>query len=215
MTLMAAGLTATGMDWLLRSHVTLQGKRTLEHWLLPALTAFIIGVLLDLFPSGLVWWSGFVFGAVILVAVCLAEYVVVDSGAPNYAIASAGLTALSYALFLLFVIALRLAGARLFLIIPAVFLAAGLVTLRTLYLRFGGHWEFPWAIGIGLVCAQLTAGLHYWPVTSLQFGLFLLAPLYALTTLANHINEDVPLRNAVVEPAVILGILWIAAIFLR
>src|SRR5512146_1412823 len=35
MTVMAAGLTASGMDWLLRDHPALQGKNTLEHWLLP------------------------------------------------------------------------------------------------------------------------------------------------------------------------------------
>src|SRR5215467_5745177 len=103
MTLMAAGLTATGMDWLLRSHATLQGRRTIEHWLLPMLTAFIVGVVLDILPAGLLWWAGFAFGAAILVAVILAEYVAVDPGAPTYALASAGLTALSYALFLIFV----------------------------------------------------------------------------------------------------------------
>src|SRR5512141_688243 len=59
MTLMAAGLTATGMDWLLGSHPALQGKKTLEHWLLPALTAFIVGVLLDSLPGISVWWVAF------------------------------------------------------------------------------------------------------------------------------------------------------------
>ena len=51
--------------------------------------------------------------------VFIAEYIAVDPGAPLYALASAGLTALSYALFLLFVIALRIGGARLFLVVPA------------------------------------------------------------------------------------------------
>lgn len=215
MTLMAAGLTASGMDWLLRGHASLQGRRTIEHWLLPTLTAFIIGVVLDILPSGILWWVGFTFGAGLLVAVFLAEYVAVDPGAPSYALASAGLTALSYALFLLFLIALRIAGARLFLIVPAVFLAAGLVSLRTLHLRLSARWEFPWAIGIGLVGAQLAAGLHYWPVSPLQFGLILLGPLYALTTLAYSLSEDIPLRNAVTEPGMILAFLWAAAIFLR
>ncbi|MBI3738006.1 MAG: hypothetical protein HY258_03050 [Chloroflexi bacterium] len=215
MTLMAAGLTATGMDWLLRGHASLQGQRTIEHWLLPTLTAFITGVVLDILPSGASWWIGFAFGAGLLVSVFLAEYVAVDPGAPSYTLASAGLTALSYALFLLFVIAVYIAGARLFLLVPAIFLAAGLVALRTLHLRLSARWEFPWAIGIGLVSAQLAAGLHYWPVFPLQFGLILLGPLYALTTLAYSLNEDIPLRNALTESGISLAILWIAAIFLR
>jgi hypothetical protein len=215
MTLMAAGLTASGMDWLLRSHPTLDGKGTIEHWLLPALTAFIVGVLLDSLPPGSVWWAALVVGGSILILVFLAEYVAVDPGGPIYALASAGLIALSYTLFMIFVIALHIGGARLFLSIPAIFLAAGLVSLRTLHLRLGGHWEFPWAIGIGLVCTQLGAGLHYWPLTSLQLGLILLGPLYALTALAYSLSQDVPIRGAFAEPAIILGGLWTAAIFLR
>jgi hypothetical protein len=224
MTLMAAGLTASGMDWLLRNHPSMDSlpsskllfsERTLEHWLLPALTAFIIGVLLDILPSGQLWWVGFIVGAVLLIAVFIAEYIAVDPAAPPYPLASAGLTALSYALFLIFVIALRIGGARLFVFAPAVFLAAGLVTLRTLHLRLTGKWEFIWAVGIGLICAQLAAGLHYWPLTSLQFGLILLGPLYALTTLATNLNEDVPVPKALTEPGVILGALWVVAVFLH
>lgn len=215
MTLMAAGLTASGMDWLLRGHPILKGRRTAEHWLLPALTAFIVGVLLDILPSGSLWWVGFIVGASILASVFLAEYIAVDPGAPLYALASAGLTALSYALFLLFIVALRISGARLFLILPTIFLAASLVALRIFHLRLSGRWELPWSLGIGLISVQLSAGLHYWPISSLQFGLILLGPLYALTALAYSLGEDVPMRNAMTEPIIILALLWTAAIFLR
>ena len=216
MTLMAGGLTASGMIWLLRSHPSVQDRQSsFDHWLLPALTAFIIGVLLDSLPAGTVWWAGFVAGSGILITVILAEYVAVDPGAPTYALASAGLIALSYALFLLFVIALRMSGVRLFLSVPAIFLAAGLVALRTLHLRLSGRWEFPWAIGTGLVSAQLAAGLHYWPLTSLQAGLVLLGPLYALTALAYSLSQEIPIRSALTEPGIILGALWAAAVFVR
>lgn len=215
MTLMAGGLTATGMDWLLRSHPGLSGRRTIEHWMLPTLTAVIVGIVLDVLPPGPAWWIGLVAGALILVAVVIAEYIAVDPGAPSYALASAGLTALSYTLFLLFVIALRLGGARLFLVVPAVLIASGLVALRTLHLRLSERWEYPWALAIGLVCAQIAASLHYWPLSSLQFGLAALGPLYALTTLAVALSEEVPVEAAVREPTVILGVLWASAAFLR
>lgn len=215
MTVMAAGLTASGMDWLLHSHPALRGTRTLEHWLLPTLTAFIIGVLLDTLPAGPEWWAGLAVGGSLLIAVFLAEYVAVDPGAPTYALAAAGLVALSYTLFLLFVIALQIAGSRLFISVPAISLAAGFVALRTLHLRLGGRWNFAWATGVALVCAQLAASLHYWPLTPLQLGLILLGPLYGLTALAYSLSQDVPLRSAFAEPALILGGLWAAAVFLR
>ncbi|HET6846009.1 MAG TPA: hypothetical protein VFH29_04200 [Anaerolineales bacterium] len=215
MTVMAGGLTASGMDWLLQGHPGVHRRRAVEHWMLPTLTAVIIGIVLDILPDGPAWWTGLVIGAVILVAVLVAEYITVDPGAPFYALASAGLTALSYTLFLLFVISLRLGAARLFLVVPAVFFASGLVSLRTLHLRLGERWDYPWAFGIGLVCAQIAAGIHYWPLSSLQFGLAALAPLYALTTLASALAEDLPWRNAIAAPGVILGGLWAAAAILR
>jgi len=214
MTFMATGLTATGMNWLLHSHPSLEGY-AIEHWLLPTLTAFIIGISLDVLPFGKLWWIGLAISAGILVSIFIAEYVSVDTGAPSYALASAALIALSYALFLMLVIALRAAGTRLFLIAPAVFVAAGLVVLRTLHLRISSHWEFPWAIGIALACMQTAAGVHYWPISPLQFGLILLGPLYALTALASNLSEDVPLQRAVLEPGMILSIVWIAAIIIH
>ena len=215
MTVMAAGLTATGMDWLLRGHPSLGGRRTLEHWLLPTLTAFMIGAPLSILPAGMLWWVGFAISAAILVAVFVAEYITVDPASPSYGIASAGLTSLSYGIFLIFAISLRTAGVRLFLLVPLILAAAGLVCLRSLHLRISGRWNFPWAAGTGILCAQIAAGLHYWPLTALQFGLVLLGPLYALTALAASLSEDIPLRRAAVEPGVIVAIAWGAAIFLR
>jgi hypothetical protein len=178
------------------------------------MTAFIVGALLDILPAGPAWWIGIAAGALILLAVLVAEYVAVDPGSPLYSLASAGLIALSYALFLLFAISLRIGGARLFLVMPAIFLSSALAALRTLHLRLSGHWELPWALGIGLICTQLAGGLHYWPLSSLQFGLIVLGPLYALTALASNLGDEVPVRAALAEPAMILAGLWMAAAWL-
>jgi hypothetical protein len=215
MTILAAGLTTTGMDWLTRGHPSRGGKRTIEHLLLPTLTTFIIGVPLALLPEGNAWWVGFGIGAALLVAVFLAEYIVIEPSAPYYAIARAGLTALSYGLFLILVTALRFSVARMFLLVPAVFIAAGLISLRILHLDGTDRWDFPWAIGIGIICAQLCAGLHYWPLMPIQFGLALTGPLYALSTLSINLAEDIPFRRAAVGPGVIVGCTWIAAVFLH
>ena len=41
---MASGLTAAGMDWLLRGHPHFEAENTFQHWILPALTTFMLGV---------------------------------------------------------------------------------------------------------------------------------------------------------------------------
>jgi hypothetical protein len=213
--IMAAGLTATGMDWLLRSHPSLGNKRTVEHWLLPTLSTFIIGISLTTLPLSGIWWIGFGIGGLLLVSIFLAEYIVVEPSATNYAIASAGITALSYAIYLILTIAMRFSGVRLFLMAPALFTAAGLVSLRTIHLRVSHKWELGWALGIALVCTQIGAGLHYWPVSPVQFGLVSLGPLYALSTLAGNLMDDIPLSRAIVEPLTVLGLSWGTAFLFR
>ena len=212
---MAAGLTATGMDWIIHSHPALEKKPTTEHWMLPTLTAFIIGAPLSILPNGVIWWLGFAFGAVLLALVFTAEYIVVDPTASNYAIARAGLTSLSYALFFILVISLRFASLRLFLLLPVLLLAAGLISLRILHLDGTDRWDFPWAIGIGIISVQLGAGLHYWPLTPIQYGLALTGPLYALTMLSTNITEGIPIRRATTTPSIILTLAWVTAIFLH
>jgi hypothetical protein len=212
---LAAGITATGMDWLLRTHPSLETGESREHWLLPTLTVMVLGISLYTLPEGVTWWLGFGAGGLLLVVVFLAEYVVVDPADARYPLATAALTALAFAIFLILAVALRAANARLFLVVPALFLAGGLAALRTLHLRLNERWEYNWAIGIAVVAAQMAAALHYWPLTPVRFGLALLGPVYALTLLAVSQAEGNPFRRAWVEPIVMLAIFWGLAVWFR
>lgn len=215
MTVLTAGLTATGMDWLLHSHPSLNGRPTYQWWLLPTLSTFVIGIPLSILPLGGAWWAGFLVAGAFLYFVFVAEYIVVDPGAPYYAISIAGLTAISYTLFMVLAVALRFSAARLYILVPALFLAAFLASLRILHLRLSGRWEYAWSAGIAFVCIQLAAGLHYWPLSPIQFGLMLTGSLYALTSFAMNLLEDQPARRAVLEPAIIIGLCWGLAAFIQ
>jgi hypothetical protein len=215
MSILTAALSATGMNWLTRGHPSLGQKPNIEHILLPTLTTFVIGAPLTLLPNGTAWWAGFSFAAILLVIVFLAEYITIDPSAPAYGVSRATLTALAYALFLILATSLRFSGVRMFLLVPAIFIVAGLISLRILHLDGVDRWDFPWAIGIGIICAQVGAGLHYWPLTPIQFGLALTGPLYALTMLSISLAEEIPLRRAALGPAAIVGLAWVSVIFLR
>ena len=71
--LLIAALTASGADWLLRSHPYLGRQNTLEYWLLPALTAGVISLPLFQLPLSLVWWVGFASAGLLLILVLLGE----------------------------------------------------------------------------------------------------------------------------------------------
>ncbi|MBT3320903.1 MAG: hypothetical protein HN392_01320 [Anaerolineae bacterium] len=213
--LLASGLTATGMDWLLRSHPLVEKKRRIEHWFVPMLTALVLGVLLELLPLGtLWWWVGFAVSGILLVLVFWAEYVVVSAGDTSYPVATVLLTVISFALYLILVLALRYANLRLFLMAPAFFTVSFFVSLRTLHLRFGQRWEGAWSVGIALVVVQVAAGLHYLPISPIRYGVLLLGPLYALVALAASLLEGFHIRRAMVEPIVMLILIWSAGIWL-
>jgi hypothetical protein len=214
-TILTAFLAAAGVDWLLRGHPSIQPGETVEHWLMPMLTVLILGITLSTLPGGIVWWLGFGLGAVLLVLVFLSEYVVVDPSDVRYPLATAALTALAFALVLILAVALRAADVSMFLLAPALFLGDGFAALRTLHLRLNERWEFAWALGIGLIGMQLGSALHYWPLTPVRFGLILLGPLYALTSLAVGLSEGNPFRRAVIEPIVMLVLVWGLAFLFR
>ena len=213
-TFLSAGLTAAGMHWLLRGHPHYEGENTFEHWILPALTAFVLGVPLYNLPFGPAWWLSFGMGGVLLLLVFLAEYIALDSSDVRQPAASAGLVALSYTLFLILMASLSFSTARLIVIGLITFPAAGMVVLRALHLRTG-KWEFAWSFGIALILTQLTAALHYWPLEPVQVGLALLGPLYALTELALNLDEAVSLRRAALEGSIGLAVFWAAALLVR
>jgi hypothetical protein len=213
--LIVAGLTASGTKWLLQDHPALGKRSSLEHWLLPALTSLVIGLPLFQLPLSPVWWLGFALGGVLLTLVLLAEYIVVDPEDVRYAPAAAGLTAVSFALYLVLAAALKFSGYRLFILMPTLALAGGLVSLRALNLRLHGQWAYMQAGIVALITVQIAAALHYWQLSPVTFGLALLGPAYALTNLSGNLAEDEPVRQAIIEPIAVLSLVWGTAFWIR
>jgi hypothetical protein len=215
LSVLVAALAGVGMDWLLRTHPAFHGQSTFQHWLLPALTAWVIGVPLGTLEISPQWWAVFGLGGLLLILVFVAEYIVFDLSDARHVPAIIGLTAVSFALYLTLTIAVKAAGLRLYLLLPALFIPIALVSLRTLYLRLGGRWCYSWALAIALVIGQIAAGLHYWPLTPLSYGLLLLGPAYAITGMVGSIEEGRSWRTFWIEPLLMLAIIWILAVVLR
>ena len=82
-TILAAGLTASGMNWIIRGHPSMSRNSTRQHWLLPTLTTMVTGITLTVISNNTAWWIGFGVTAAIMLLVFSAEYVVVDPAAPS------------------------------------------------------------------------------------------------------------------------------------
>lgn len=213
-TILVACLTAAGADWLLRDH-PLIGPRTFEHWLLPALTALVIGLPLLQVEPGFAWWIGFAFGGVLLMLVLVAEYIVVDPLDLRQPLAASTLTVVSFSLFLILAVTLRYAEIRLFFLLPSLTLAVFLVSLRTLYLRNQQRWAILEAFIIALLVAEWAAATYYLPLSPVSYGMVLLGPAYALTSLVAALADKKTIRQSILEPAIVLLLVWSLAFWIR
>lgn len=213
--ILAAGMAAAGMVWLLSDHPHRIAKRgDWRHGLIPALTAWGIGIPLNVPQVGLEWWVIFALGGGLLGIVFVAEYISIDFGDPRYALAMMTLIGVSFALFLVLAVGLHTLGARLYVLAPALGLVAGVISLRTLYLRLNGRWCLAWAAAIAWVVVQVGVGLHYLDIPPISFGLMLLGPAYALTSLAAAIEDRRSWRILWIEPLLMLAAFWILAVVL-
>ena len=210
---LVALLAAVGCDWLISDHPFFEKKTRWHHWPLPALTALIIGVPLDVMQVSAAWWWVFALGGVLLAGVLLSEYISVDPGDNRSVLAIISLTAVSLALFLTLAISLRGSGSRLYLILAALAPASFLVTARYLQLRTGGEIKTAWALGISLVMLQLATGLFYLPLKPIQFGLLLMGTLFSLLTFSGNILESRSSKTTWIEPLLLLVLFSFATFF--
>jgi hypothetical protein len=214
-TLFVAGLTATGADWLVREHPSFQEKFSIQHWLLPALVAWVLGLILFQQPFSLLWWLLFAVGGATLILVLIAEYIVVDLEDVRHIPAVIGLTSISFALFLTLAITIRAAGTRLFLLVPTIAIGCGLSSLRALHLRLHQKWAFTATLVIAVVIGELSAAFNYLNIEPVTFGLLLLGPAYAATSMVGSLLENRPWNQVLVEPIIVLIIAWGFALILR
>ena len=213
--LVVAGMTASGADWLLREHPHLKTSKLFEHWLLPGVTAWAIGLPLLQLPISIIWWIGLSVAGVLVLLVLIAEYIVVDPSDLRQPPAAAGLTAVAFALFLMLATAVRYSGMRLFFLLPTLAIAVFLVSLRILRLQKPTSWAFLDATVVTLITVQIASALHYSPLSPVSFSLALLGPAYGLTHFFSDLSKGEAPEKALVEPVIILAIVWITALLIN
>ena len=211
---LTAAMAAFGMDWLLHDHPSLKGQATIPHMILPALTAAALGLPLGLLEVSTAWWVIMTLGSLLLILVLVAEYISIDTQDVRYPLALMVLSGISYSLFLIIAIVLRSADLRLYLMILILPIVLAFFCLRILQFRLGGGWRFQWTAAVALIFAQVLIALYYWPLSPVRFGLLLLGPVYALIGTAASLVEKQDIRKIYLEPFIIMGVLWLAGIFI-
>ena len=211
--LIVAGLTAAGTNWLVRGHPLFRDTFSIQHWLLPALSSWIIGLILFQQPINTIWWLIISIGVPILILIIIAEFVIVDPEGDYHSIAAISLTAISYALFLTLAIIIKGINFKSTVIIPTMAIASGLTSLRTLHLQWE-NWYFAYALIIAIIVGELSSPLYFFDFDPVVFGLLLLGFTYAITSLVSGLLRNRPVRQIILEPIIVLLIVWGIAILL-
>jgi hypothetical protein len=201
MTVFVVGLVVAGVQSLLDVHPVATGRgRMAVHWILPAVTALMVGALLAQIEQLLVWVPVMVAAVILLGLVTVNELRSVDpsvAGRPGSQILTA---AFAYSLALAFFTVLYGARLRTLVTVPVVLVVSGLLAARLLWDRERRPGQIAlYAAIVGLAIAQCVWVLGYWSLPPLSGGTILLLIFYVLTGLARGAWHAQLGRRALVE----------------
>ena len=214
MLMLAALLSVVGADWLVQSHPQAPtGRRAVERWILPGLTALGIGSLLTRLSEGWPLWIGLVLTTLLLLGVFLAEYLTIDPKDPRRIAAAHGLELLAYMLVLGTAFTFRLMDLRVIFLAPASFAASTSVAWRLFRLRMPHTRSLAHAAVAGWGFGQLAVSLHYWPMPPVQGSLLLILYFYLAVAFIGEVVRGSMNKGRGIELSII-GALGVAGILL-
>ena len=208
MLLLAAGLGATAVESMVRSHpLARQGElvRSVIYWLMPALLVLGLAGWLLAFDDVGVWTAGIVVSAILTPLALAAEYASVDPVDRERPAALWGERALIYLVaFLLFsrIYDLRV---RALLGSTTMFAVSALLAARYLWFEAARARDASlYGVTVGLLLGLLSWAVNYWSLSALQGGLLLLLVFYGLVGLIQHSLNGRFSRQVVLEYGVVL-----------
>lgn len=207
MLLLAGALAATGADWLIRRHPYYRsGQSTFETSILPALAAIAIGVIIIRISGGAQLWVAHVIGALVLVLIVWAEFIVSFPRDPRARFVGVALNSLAFLLLTSVLFAISEIGTRAIFAIPLIAGVSFVVIWRLMRLAFPRERAWPWALLISIMVAQIATGLHYWPISPLRKSLLLAFALYMMYTFIRRHFVEKHHRTLLIENLFIGGL---------
>lgn len=177
----AAVIVDLGMFYALHVRLPLLNDQAAFHLFLPFAVTLTIGFTLRNIRSGLSGWALLFITGLLLYLVLQFEYISCDPSSARRPVSIVVLDSLCYAIFLLFIIALRANVSRLIITIPAVFVLCFVVSLK-IYSSHVISWNIILlSIVTGLVICFADIGLHYWSVNIVSYGILMFLWYYTFT----------------------------------
>ncbi len=208
---LTAGITVLGFYHILRIGLGVSGRQCVLYLILPFAVVLTIGFALRNMSGMKSVCVALSLGGALLYLVLYFEYNACDPGFAGTPIAVAVLSGLCYAVFLLFVMALRATVSRLIISLPAVFLLGTVISMklysfaliRSIVLAAAWHMKkalirssVPLTAAVtGIVMTFAAAGLHYWPIDVISYGALMFLWYYCFISLEKGADNRIPTRR--------------------
>lgn len=190
-----AVLSDLGMYLGLRYWVPDRTDQIILHLFLPLAVTITIGFTLRNISGDFTGWILLLITGVILYLVYRFEFIAFDPASSLRPVSVIVLDSLCYAVFLLFIIALRANVSRLIISIPAIFIVCFVISLK-IYSFHVIHWD-PVLVSVitGIMMCFADIGLHYWPVNIISYGALMFLWYYTFTNLVIGADLEEPVSR--------------------
>lgn len=214
---LAALIVVFGMDDALRRNLPVSAEQVRLHLFLPFAVTLAIGFTLQDLDGGVTGMGLLFLTAVLLYLVLYFEYTACDPASARRPVSIIVLDGLCYAVFLLFVIALRANGSPLYLSLPSVFILCFIISLKTYSFHIiNSVITFPAAVTAAVMVFAET-GLHFWPVNIVSYASLMFVWYYAFINLVIGKDHGESVWHSVrrLLPAVIFAVVVLIVSIVR
>ena len=186
-----------GMYLTLKSSLPVSREQIGNHLFLPFAVTLTIGFTLRGMRGGMTGWVLLFITGALLYLVLWYEYVACDPASASRPISIIVLDALCYAIYLLFITALRANISRLVIVLPVIFILCTVVSFK-IYSFHIINGNIPLlALVTGIIIIFASASLHYWPVIIVSYSSLMFVWYYSFTNLVIAADANESFRTAV------------------
>ncbi len=196
---LAAVIADLGIFYALSTRLPVEKNQIMFHLFLPFAVTLTIGFTLRNIGSSITGWILLFVTGLLLYLVLRFEYIACDPSSGNRPLSLIVLDSLCYAVFLLFIIALRANVSRLIITIPAVFLVCFVVSLK-IYSSHIIKWNILLLSAVtGIIMCFADIGLHYWPINIVSYGSLMFIWYYSFTSLMIGADREEPIKKCLLR----------------
>lgn len=194
---LAAIIIDLGMYQTLRYHLPVSDEQIGLHLFLPFAVTLTIGFTLRNIRGGLTGWGLLFLTGVLLYLVLRFEFIACDPASSLRPVSIIVLDGLCYAIFLLFIIALRANVSPLVITLPAIFILCTVISLKIYSAHIINGQILRLTVVTGFVMLFAGVGLHYWPIHIVSYGSLMFIWYYAFINLVIGSDHHDPFRTMI------------------